>query len=389
MLAIVLPYRRHLRATGVLGLLALLVFLAGGASHVVQFGDTLGDIAQDYNVSLSTLIEENNIRNPDLILVGQVLEIPGTVPDPGDSDTPDVSENGSRTVTHTVVRGEALSRIAARYGVTVSAIAAANNIPNLNLIRPGQQIIVPANGPFAGTNEPAPLYHVVQRGETLASISSRYELSISQLASANGMSTTTQLITGARLRLIAPEPFEPEGIGSIEYVVKSGDRVGDLAFEHGTTITEIVRLNNLRNANLIRPGQVLLLPATGWVCPVPDGGFINDWGYPRSGGRFHQGTDVFAPFGTAVYAPVSGHVTQVVGSLGGNQFTLKGDDSHTYYGTHLDSFDAQGRVSAGAQLGTVGDSGNARGGKPHLHFEIYANGVEAVNPYPTLVEACR
>ena len=82
-------------------------------------------------------------------------------------------------------------------------------------------------------------------------------------------------------------------------------------------------------------------------------------------------------------------MTQKIGTIGGLQFRLDGDDGHVYFGTHLDEFGADGRVNAGEVLGTVGDSGNARGSSPHLHFEIYPNGVEPVNPYPTLVAACR
>jgi murein DD-endopeptidase MepM/ murein hydrolase activator NlpD len=131
------------------------------------------------------------------------------------------------------------------------------------------------------------------------------------------------------------------------YTVKSGDRVADIAFVHGTTIAAIIELNNLSNADLIRPGQVILLPSAVWHCPVPGARLINDWGYPRSGGRFHQGTDMFADRGTPVYAPVAGVVKQVLGSIGGLQFTLTGDDGHTYFGTHMDTFGEEGLVSAG------------------------------------------
>lgn len=359
-------------------LLFLIVVLGGAATHVVSRGETLGEIAQDYGVSVRELVDANDIADPDLILIGQVLQIPGsddTVTLPAESD-----------LTHTVVSGEVLSRIAVEHGVSVKDLVAANSLSNPDLIRPGQRLVIPRAGAAVGD---APLYHVVQRGDTLATIAARYGIATEDLALANGMTVRTVLTIGSGLRLTPAEPFSPEGVGTVEYTVRSGDRVGDIAFEYNTTITEIVRLNDLRNANLIRPDQVLQVPSTSWRCPVPGARFINDWGFPRSGNRYHQGNDLFAPRGTPVYAPVAGIVTQVVGDIGGLQFTLEGDDGHTYFGTHMDSFGAEGRVSAGALLGTVGDSGNARGAKPHLHFEIYPNGVEAVNPYPTLAAACR
>jgi murein DD-endopeptidase MepM/ murein hydrolase activator NlpD len=128
----------------------------------------------------------------------------------------------------------------------------------------------------------------------------------------------------------------------------------------------------------------------GWLCPVQGPrAFSNDWGQPRSGGRRHQGNDILSPRGTPVVASVSGTVRPHNSSLGGLSYYLKGDDGNTYFGTHLDTLSgASGRVAQGAVLGTVGDSGNARGGPTHLHFEIHPGGGAPVNPYPTLAQHC-
>ena len=126
------------------------------------------------------------------------------------------------------------------------------------------------------------------------------------------------------------------------------------------------------------------------MCPVQGPlAFTNDWGQPRSGGRSHQGTDILAPRGTPVVAPVAGSARGTSSSLGGLGFSVDGVDGTTYYGMHLDSLSGiSGSVSAGTVLGYVGNSGNAVGGPTHLHFEIHPGGGAAVNPYPTLVEHC-
>ncbi len=85
---------------------------------------------------------------------------------------------------------------------------------------------------------------------------------------------------------------------------------------------------------------------------------------------------------------MSGTVRRVEGTIGGLQFWLDGDDGHTYVGTHLEAFGAGGEVAAGTVIGHVGTTGNARGSRPHLHFEIHPNGGTPVNPYPTLQAAC-
>lgn len=132
---------------------------------------------------------------------------------------------------------------------------------------------------------------------------------------------------------------------------------------------------------------------TGQVCPigVPNG-FIDSWGFPRSGGRSHEGVDIFATRGTPLYAVADGTVRRLGhGGLGGLSVHLLDDAGTRYYYAHLDTItvEAGQRVEAGQVVGTVGNTGNARTTPAHLHWQVHPGDGPPVNPYPVARALCR
>jgi murein DD-endopeptidase MepM/ murein hydrolase activator NlpD len=138
------------------------------------------------------------------------------------------------------------------------------------------------------------------------------------------------------------------------------------------------------------PATPVVVAGGAWICPVQGPrAFSDDYGDARAGGRRHAGNDILAPRGTPVVAPVAGRASRHDNRLGGISFYLYGADGATYYGAHLDSYSGvSGNVAAGTVLGYVGNTGDARNGPTHLHFEIHPGGGGDVNPYPTLRRYC-
>ena len=143
-------------------------------------------------------------------------------------------------------------------------------------------------------------------------------------------------------------------------------------------------------------GSGLVIPVAG----VAAEDLFNSWDFPRSGGRTHKGIDIMAEVGRPVIAAAPGVVQdrfgsgikcRIVGHAEYNKPTksviVLGDDGRNYFYTHLHTIltTAGTRVEAGDLLGTVGETGNACGTPPHLHFSIDEGRATVTNPYPELV----
>ena len=143
--------------------------------------------------------------------------------------------------------------------------------------------------------------------------------------------------------------------------------------------------------NMLYAMRLASMPAATSL-PVPVRGvapraLADTWGGARSGGRKHEGIDIFAKRGTAVTAATQGIVMRIgTNRLGGQVVWVLGPGGQRHYYAHLDSFadiETGQRVRPGTILGYVGTSGNAAGTPPHLHYGIYEAGG-AINPYPLL-----
>ncbi|HEX6575857.1 MAG TPA: M23 family metallopeptidase [Gemmatimonadaceae bacterium] len=114
----------------------------------------------------------------------------------------------------------------------------------------------------------------------------------------------------------------------------------------------------------------------------------NSWQFPRSGGRRHEGVDIFAKRGTPVLSATEGIVVRVgTNKLGGQVVNVLGPGRQVHYYAHLDrygAFSAGDFVFPGNILGYVGNTGNARDTPPHLHYGIYDPVRGAINPWPLL-----
>lgn len=128
---------------------------------------------------------------------------------------------------------------------------------------------------------------------------------------------------------------------------------------------------------------------TVYHLPVDDvkaGSLRDSWHASRDGGRRrHEGIDIFAARGTPVRSTTEGIVLRIgQGGLGGRVIWILGPGGERHYYAHLDRvagiFPGM-RLEAGTLIGFVGNSGNAKGTPPHLHYGIYtASGP--INPYP-------
>lgn len=192
--------------------------------YTVKKGDNLYSIAQKFNTSVNTLKEINNLGN-NTLSIGQQLLIP--------------SNNSNSENYYIVVSGDNLYSIARKYNTTVSEIMNLNNLTSANL-KIGQKIMIPDTSINDKSN-----YYEVKSGDTLYTIASKNNTSVSELKKLNNLDSNL-LTIGQKILLPS----------SNLYVVQKGDSLYSIAKKNNMSVDELIDLNDL-DSTLLSIGQEL------------------------------------------------------------------------------------------------------------------------------------
>ncbi len=254
--------------------LAVVLPLPCFAQVVVKPGETLGEIAERYGVSVNRLMQANGIKDPTLVQIGQRLVIPGRSTGGGSGRA-----SGSSVV---VQSGDTIGEIAERYGVSAERLMQANGIKDPTLVQIGQRLVIPGrggaaqrNGTSGGSRVAAGGRYTVQSGETLGEIAERFNTSVNRLMQLNGISDPTQLQAGSRIlvpgsvtsQAARPAAQAPRSAKTAkEHVVQPGESLSEIADAYNLPLQKLVSLNNISDPNLLMSGTRLKLSAPP---PVP------------------------------------------------------------------------------------------------------------------------
>ncbi|WP_284751756.1 LysM peptidoglycan-binding domain-containing protein [Arthrobacter sp. efr-133-R2A-120] len=199
--------------------------------------------------------------------------------------------------TYTIVRGDTISGIAARYGLNTNTVLKLNGLSGNTIIYPGQQIKLTgsASAPSAPAPAPAPAAspattpapssassYTVVPGDTLSGIAARHGVALSDVFSWNGLNGRSIIYPGQKIKVgpgtnapapsapapAAPAPAAPALAGTGSYTIKSGDTLGGIASRVGVSLSSLLSANKLSMSTIIYPGQKLAIPGAP-AAPAP------------------------------------------------------------------------------------------------------------------------
>ncbi|MDM8219121.1 LysM peptidoglycan-binding domain-containing protein [Limosilactobacillus mucosae] len=242
---------------------------ASAASYTVKSGDTLSTIASQHNTTVNQIVLLNQLSNPNLIYVGQVLKLKNNQTTNSSSATSS-STAATTAGTYTVKAGDTLSAIASRYSTSSSTLASLNSLSNPNLIYVGQVLKVSSNASTSSSTSSSAnntvttaSSYTVKAGDTLSAIAAKYGTTYQALASANSISNPNDIYVGQVIKVsanvTAASSQTVSSTSSGSYTVKSGDTLYGIALANGLNWRTLAKQNGISDPNVIFVGQKLSL----------------------------------------------------------------------------------------------------------------------------------
>ncbi len=258
-------------------------------TYTVRQGDTVSGIAARYGLSAQEVLVRNGLGWNTIIHPGQTLHLASK---PAATPAAPASSSGSASSSYHVKQGDTVSGIAARVGVSTSALLAANKLSLRSVIYPGQTLTVPRAGTSgssssssskpaasasssAGAGSSATSY-TVKSGDTVSGIAGRVGVSTSALLAANKLGQRSVIYPGQKLTVpragsvATPTPAAgsatatpAKATGSVK--IKAGDTIGAIAAAHGVSVKALLAANGLSYTSTIYAGGTLVLPGAGAV----------------------------------------------------------------------------------------------------------------------------
>jgi LysM repeat protein len=223
------------------------------ATHVVQIGETLSEIAAAYGISTAELMAINGITDADQIDIGQELLLPANAR----SSEPLAIE----IPTHTVQAGETLSQIAEQHGVSLTRLMYLNGIDDPNAVYEGQVLRLPAAVTEAETTPTAEMSGPTAQTETPETVTAEAPTA-----------TTTKARTATASPTEEPSPtVTPSATARrrpSSHVIQAGETLSEIAELYDVEMDALMNLNGIQNADAIYVGQELSIP--GAPTPTPE-----------------------------------------------------------------------------------------------------------------------
>ncbi len=214
---------------------------------IVEAGDTLSDIAQRNNVTLTELIRVNRIQDSNELTIGQKILIPNSN-----------AKITTKSINYNIIKGDTLNSIAKQFGTTEKELIKLNQIENSNYLFEGQVLQIPVNNKKLKPNN---VIHTVIAGDTLAEISITYNSNSQEISRVNNLKDPNSLFPGQKLKIPTSKKINSAINASRAnyHILSEGDTLFSIASTYQVPLETILKLNKISNPDQLDIGTKVRL----------------------------------------------------------------------------------------------------------------------------------